>query len=119
MFSDLGGRPRQWGFGKRDHSHAYKNSPLRPSDSRRAYIALFNPIDKCWYAREPLALLFGETANVLHYNTFSRISPSIVMKVLSIPVVAFYDDFGFPIDREIASIGLEAFKELSSLLGLS
>ena len=73
IFIDLGNRSTQWDFGKSDHAHAYKNSPLRPSGAELAYLVLFNPIDKEWYDWRPSALLFGSTAAVLHYNTCSRL----------------------------------------------
>ena len=83
-----------------------------------AYIVLFNPTDNCRYAWRPLALLFGPTTAVLHYNTFSRLCSALVMRILAIPVVAFYEDFGFPIDHEIAREGMRAFVSLAPLLGL-
>ena len=43
---------------------------------------------------------------------------ALIMRIVAIPVVAFYDDFGFPIDHEIAIAGLDAFKEVPLLLGV-
>ena len=94
--------PRAWAFGKVDHRAAYKFLPLRPSDAQYAVIALWNPDDENWYGCRPRTQLFGSTASVLHYNCFSRLLTTLLTRLLMIPLLGYFDDFGFYAPLEYA-----------------
>ena len=113
----LSANKRKWVFGKIDHKDAYKALPLRPSDAKYAIIALRNPDDKSWYGFRSNTLLFGSTAAVLHYNCVSRIIASLACRILLLPTVGYFDDFGFLTADEDSSEAFRAFKEFFLLLG--
>ena len=108
-----------WAFGKIDHEAAYKALPLRPADARHAVLAIWDPLSRLWYGFKPKTLLFGSTAAVLHYNCLSRIIASIACRVLLIPTVGYFDDFGFLVNARDAAMTMAAFTELFSILGLT
>ena len=74
-----------WAFLKGDAASAYKNLPLRPSDSHLASIALWDSGCKAWFAFLSRTLMFGATASVLHYNVFSRILAAFSNRLFGTP----------------------------------
>ena len=99
-------RPQAWAFGKVDHRAAYKFLPLRPSDSTLAVIALWNPDDENWYGCQSRTQLFGSTASVLHYNCFPRLLTTFLTRLLMLPILGYFDDFGFFTLRDSAETTL-------------
>ena len=91
----LADRRCSWSFGKVDHKAAYKALPIRPEDSRYAVIALWGPKRLIWCGRRTRTQLFGSTAAVLHYNGISRIIASLLSRLLVIPTLGYFEDFGF------------------------
>ena len=66
----------------------------------------------------PRALLFGDTASVLHYNLFSRVMAAIFNRLFGIPIIASYDDLGSPMVWELSRHALPLVYEVSGLLGV-
>ena len=87
---------RSLALGKADESDAYKKLPLRQKDMDLAVITLCGP-DGRWYGCRSRSLIFGSTAAVVHYNTFSRMLVTLFSRLFGIPAVAYFEDFGFVI----------------------
>ena len=98
---------REWAFGKVDHRAAYKFLPIREEDSRFAAIALWCPETEEWFGFRPRAQLFGAIASVLHYNCFSRLLTTLLVRFLRLPLFGYFDDFGFFTPWKGASITLQ------------
>ena len=107
-----------WSFIKADDTSAYKNLPLKPSDSGLAAITLWDTSTRSWWALLSRTLLFGATASVLHYNVYSRIIAAFFNRLFGIPMVAFYDDLGSHMISELTQDALSLVKEASLLLGI-
>ena len=108
--------PRDWVFGKVDHRAAYKFLPIREDDSRFAVIALWNPDTEDWFGFRPRTQLFGATASVLHYNCFSRLLTTLLVRLLRLPLFGYFDDFGFFTSKAEASATLLMVLRLCELL---
>ena len=106
-----------WSFGEIDHKDAYKSLPLRPGDSKYAVIALRDPTKGGWFGFRPKTQLFGPTAAVLHYNYLSRLMTSLACRLLLIPTVGYFDDFGFLVHATDASLAMSALTELFNTMG--
>ena len=115
--SELALSRRPLALGKADESDAYKKQPLSPSDATWAVITLYGP-DKKWYGFTSRSQIFGSTASVVHYNTFSRLLVSLFVRLFGIPMVGFFDDFGFITFADIMDPALAAFIEFCRLLGV-
>ena len=107
-----------WSFGKVDHQSAYKALPIRPADINYAVLALWNPLESAWYGSKTRTQLFGSTAAVLHYNCFSRVIASLVCRILAIPMVGYFDDFGFFTRSADEDETMSLVNEFLSLLGV-
>ena len=103
---------REWGFFKADRKAAYKNLPLNPDQAPLCTVALRNPTDSRWYGFLPRTLLFGAAAAVLRYNCFSRIIAALANCLFGLPVLNYFDDFGFPIPDSLSADGLGGFLRL-------
>ena len=114
----LAGAQRPWAFGKIDHRAAYKALPLTPDHVKYAVIALWNPIQKGWFAFRPRTQLFGSIAAVLHYNCLSRLIASLACRILLIPTIGYFDDFGFLVNASDTAGAMDAFNEFFDILGL-
>ena len=114
----LAGTRCSWSFGKVDHKSAYKALPILPRDSRYAVIALWNPDEKRWCAFWPRTQLFGSIAAVLHYNCFSRVIATLICRLLLIPTIGYFDDFGFFARTSDEALTLAHINELVTLIGL-
>ena len=106
-----------WAFLKGDDTSAYKNLPLAPRDADVSAITLWDLGLSCWRAFLPRTLMFGATASVLRYNTFSRILAALINCILGIPLIAFYDDLGSPIPYALGEDALRAVTEVCEILG--
>ena len=109
---------RDWSFFKADHEAAYKQLPLEHSHAELAVIALRSPVDGMWYGFISRTMMFGAIAAVLHYNVFSRLLSEIVSKLLGIPLLCFFDDFGSIIPASLAEKALSTFTSFCSKLGI-
>ena len=90
----LKGDRRPLAMAKADHADAYKQLPATTEDELAAAVTLKNPAGGQWYGFVPHTQLFGSTAAALHYNCLSRVVASLACRVLKIPCVGYYDDFG-------------------------
>ena len=111
-------RTRDWAFLKADHEAAYKQLPLDHYHSKLAVVALRSPLDGKWYGFISRTLMFGAIAAVLHYNVFSRLLSELVSKLLGIPLLCFFDDFGSVVPAIIAKEALATFTAFCSKLGV-
>ena len=108
---------RGWDFLKIDHESAYKNLPIRPSDSRFCNIVLWSEVEGCWFAFEPKTQIFGSIASVLHYNVFSRLLASLINRILGILILGYVDDFGSPIPASLGIRALKCLNDFCEILG--
>ena len=106
----------EWSLGKGDESDAYKKQPLRSSDAILAVTTLMGP-DGRWYGFVPRSQIFGSTASVVHYNSFSRLLASLICRLLKLPCIGYFDDYAFLAPTPIQELALSTFKEFSSLVG--
>ena len=97
----LSAKENAWAFGKIDHEAAYKAPPLRPEDIKHVVIALWGPKCKSWFAFSPRTLLSGPKAAVLHYNCLPRVIASLACRILLIPTIGYFDDFGFSVTHRM------------------
>ena len=111
------GEKRRWGFFKIDHESEYKNLPIRPPDSKYCMIAVPNPTIKKWFAFEPKTQIFGATATVLHYNTFSGIRSTLINRCLGIPILGYVGDYGAPAPSSLGADATRTIKEFCSMPG--
>ena len=109
---------RDWAFMKADHEAAYKQLPLDHHHAKLAVIALRSPTNGMWYGFISRTLMFGAIAAVLHYNVFSRLLSELVSKLLGIPLLCFFDDFGAIVPASIADRALAAFTAFCTKLGI-
>ena len=100
---------RDWVFFIADHEAAYKQLPLDYSHAKLAVIALRSPHDGRWYGFLSRTLMFGAIAAVLRYNVFSRLLSELVSKLLVIPLLCFFDDFGSVVPKVLAGRALANF----------
>ena len=106
-----------WSLGKGDESDAYKKQPLLASDSLLAVTTLMGP-DGRWYGLVPRSQIFGSTASVIHYNTFSRLLASLICRLLGLPCIGYFDDYAFLVPRTLQDLALTTFKEFCAILGV-
>ena len=116
--SDLSTSHRNLALGKGGESDAYKKLPLSPEDSLTAVITLQGPDGK-WYGFISRSLMFGSTAAVVHYNTFSRLLVSLFVRLFGIPMVGYFDDFGFVIFQTVSREALDTFRDFCRIIGTS
>ena len=109
---------RDWAFFKADREAAYKQLPLDSTHAKLAVIALRSPSDGRWYGFLSRTLMFGAIAAALHYNAFSRLLSEIDSKLLGIPLLFFFGDFGSIVPHSIAGRALEVFTAFCSKLGI-
>ena len=105
-------------MGKADHEDAYKHLPLRPEDRDLAAVTLRCHDDGKHYCFLSRTQLFGSTSAVLQYNCLSRVIATLAVRLLKIPVMGYYDDFGLIAPAELTGEALVCFVELNKLLGL-
>ena len=105
-----------WSLGKGDESDAYKKQPLSPSDALLAVTTLMGP-DGRWYGFIPRSQIFGSTASVVHYNTFSRLLASLICRLMGLPCIGYFDDYAFMVPKPIQDLALITFKDFSSIMG--
>ena len=115
--NDLLKSGRGLAFGKADESDAYKKLPLKAPDAFLAVITLQGPDGK-WYVFTPRSQLFGSTAAVVHYNTFPRLLAPLFTRLFGIPLIGFFDDYGFLIFKSVMEESLSTFRQFCSILGI-
>ena len=93
-FFYLKGERRPLAMATADHADAYKKLPATTNDELASAVTLRRPADGEWYGFIPHTQLFGASAAVLRYNCFSRVIASLTCRVIKIPRVGYYDDFG-------------------------
>ena len=89
--SDLGPcvlRGKLW-----DLSKAYRQLPRTPSQAHASIVAVFNLGRSCWEFFEQLALPFGATAAVYHFNLVARGIQTILVRLFGICCCHYFDDF--------------------------
>ena len=90
----LKGDRRPLAMAKAGHADAYKQLPVTTKNELAAAATLRRPVDGEWYGFIPHTQLFGSTAAALHYNCLSRAIASLTCRMLKIPCIGCYDDFG-------------------------
>ena len=76
-----------------------------------------NPFSCQWCAFVPRVLLFGAVSAAIRYNCFSRTISVSANKILRLPVLSYFDDFGALVPDMIKEIGLDPFLRFTSELG--
>ena len=110
---------RPWAFGKVVRNAAYKFLPIREEDSRFAVIALWNPDSEDWPGFRTRTQVPGATAAVLHYNCFSRMVTTLLLRVLRLPTRGYFDDFWFFTAAATADITLRRFTRACEIFGIT
>ena len=101
---------------KADHADAYKQLPVTTKDELAAVVTLKDLVGGQWYGFIPRTQLFGSTAAVLHYNCLSRVIASLACRILKIPCVGYYDDFGIILPECLIKDGLGIFTSFNKAL---
>ena len=112
----LKGDRRPLAIAKADHADAYKQLPVATKDELAAVVTLKDLVDGRWYGFIPRTQLFGSTAAVLHYNCLSRVIASLACRILKIPCVGYYDDFGIILPECLVKDGLSVFTSFNKAL---
>ena len=112
----LKGYRRPLAMAKADHADAYKQLPVTTKDELAAVVTLKDLVDGNWYGFIPRTQLFGSTAAVLHYNCLSRVIASLACRILKIPCVGYYDDFGIILPVCLVKDGLDIFTSFNKAL---
>ena len=86
---------------------------------RFAYVELRRPISARWFEVRTRTLLFGYVAAVLRYNTIIRLFFAIAARILCIPEIAYFDDFGAPMASILEGPSRRAVNSAARLLGIS
>ena len=107
-----------WPFGKTDNASAYKHLEIMVSDMRCAYVAIRHQVAARWYAIRPKTLLFGSSADVMHYNTIIGLFSAIAARILCNQAISYFDDFGFPTKPILGGPPLRAANCAARLLGI-
>ena len=112
----LKGDRRPLAMAKADRADAYKQLPVTTEDELAAVVTLKDLVDGQWYGFIPRTQLFGSTAAVLHYNCLSRVIASLACRILKIPCVGYYDDFGLILPECLVKDGLGIFTSFNRAL---
>jgi len=99
-----------------DLKSAYKQLASHPANAFVSLVAVRTSQNEVKLFRA-FALMFGATAAVYAFLRFSRAIARLALKLLSILVVEFFDDFSQLEVEATAESGRETFLELLSLLG--
>ena len=76
-----------------DLSKAYRQLPRNPMQAHLSIVAVFDPTRRCWKYFEQLALPFGATAAVYHFNLVARGLQFILNRLFAVFCCHFFDDF--------------------------
>ena len=101
---------------KADRADAYKQLPVTTNDELAAVVTLKDPIDGRRYGFIPHTQLFGSTAAALHYHCLSRVIASLACRVLEIPYVRCYGDFGPILPKCLIKDALGVFASFNKAL---
>ena len=88
---DLG--PCELKGGLWDLVKAYRQLPRDPSQAHLSIVAVFNPSSGSWEFYEQLALPFGATAAVYHFNLVARGFQVILSRLFAVFCSHFFDDY--------------------------
>ena len=98
-----------WGFAGADRYAAYKCEPMLPLRSKFCNLDVRNPVRNDFAASIPLTQLFGSTASVLNYNVLSRTIATLANRMVDIPFLGYFDDFGLITPMGASARELSAF----------
>ena len=87
-------------------------------DARYAIIALWAPAEKIWVGFRSRTQLFGSIAAVLRYNCLSRIIASLICRILLIPTLGYFDDFGFFVHTPDEAEAMRDLTEFLAIIGM-
>jgi len=76
-----------------DLAKAYRQLPRDPSQAHVSIVAVFHPMTSRWIFFEQLAMAFGETSAVFHFNLAARGLQFILTRLFAICCSHFFDDF--------------------------
>jgi len=110
--------PGTWFFGKVDHESAYKFLPIRPDHMRFARIILRSPVSGELQMFQSKVLPFGSVAAVLHYNVFARTIAHLINEIFRIPVLNYFDDFGFLTPGDLTSEAMQAVSTFCQIFNI-
>ena len=101
---------------KAGHADAYKQLPVTTKDELAAAVTLKDLAGGKWYGFIPRTQLFGSAAAALRYNCLSRVIASLACRILEIPCVGYYDDFGVILPECLVKDGLAVFTSFNKAL---
>ena len=110
--------PGTWSFGKVDHESAYKFLPINPDHMRMSRIILRHPQSGILQIFQAKVLPFGSVAAVLHYNIFARCIAFIINEIFRIPILNYFDDFGFLTPSGMAGEAMRVVSEFCQILNI-
>ena len=110
LLFDQRGETRPLDMTGADHADAYKQL-IREENELAAAATLNTPSGEQWYGFIPRTQFLGPAAAVLHYNCFSRATASLARRVLRMPCVSYFDDFGIIAPSCLVDPALAAFAE--------
>ena len=88
------------------------------SHAKLAVVASRPPRDNKWYGFVSRTMMFGAIAAVLRYNVVSRLLSELVPKLLGIPLLFFFGDFGSIAPAELAERAMATFAAFCAKLGI-
>ena len=106
---ELSSAHRDLSIGKGDESDAYKKLPIDPDDTINTVVTIQGP-DRKRYGSMSRSQISGPAAAVAHYNTFSLLLVSLFARLFGIPLIGYFDDFGFIVFETVSAKALEIFK---------
>ena len=105
------------GFGKAYHGDSYKQLPPAPDKGRFATVAFRDPQSGDWIAIPSSTRLFGSATTAPQYNFHSKIIAPLASRILTIPAMGRFDDFGLPTPLPLSEDVLLTFTERNKISG--
>ena len=81
-----------WSVRLSAHSSAEEFMPILPDHVKYETQSIRYPTETRYVAFLPLTQIFGASDSVINYNVFSRILPSLLNRILALPVIEYFDD---------------------------
>ena len=107
------------GLAKADRPEAYNQLPLVPSRRLLATVLLRGPRSGSWRAFPPNTRLLGSAAALLQYNCLCGAMAPSATRILKIPVMGYFEDFGMASPLPLTEDALLASTKMSEILGFS